>query len=336
MRLTILQKRSVLASSSGASTSSSKQNGAGLSWNIENTNAVAVNAFSPPDNKWMVAFFLPGGCAITCTPESRISSPVIISFAWPPPNKIGNNSPKWWLTLSKVSCNRSRVSLSILWIASCNVLIASVRSSFCASRKFLRSDACANSSSAARFTAPNAAIALVKRVTSPCKYDGLISLLSFSVSAASSASASSRCCAYCSWFKRAACSFNWSSVIRSRCGCRLRSHCMRVSSCWRSFCVNWSSSWRVSANARSWSVRLSSNDCKPACAAWSFRLSNSRWPCCILANNWAACSDAVAMLRFNSSILLRCDFSANSASCAARSNSRRRCRASLSCCSFAR
>src|SRR5450830_1033330 len=51
MRLTMLQKRSVLASSSGASTSSSKQNGAGFNWNIENTSAVAVSAFSPPDSK---------------------------------------------------------------------------------------------------------------------------------------------------------------------------------------------------------------------------------------------------------------------------------------------
>ena len=45
MRSTILQKRSVLLSSSGASTSSSRQNGAGLSWNIANTSAIAVSAF---------------------------------------------------------------------------------------------------------------------------------------------------------------------------------------------------------------------------------------------------------------------------------------------------
>ena len=58
--VTSLQKRSVLASSSGASTSSSRQNGAGLSWNIENTSAIAVSAFSPPESRWMVVFFLPG------------------------------------------------------------------------------------------------------------------------------------------------------------------------------------------------------------------------------------------------------------------------------------
>src|SRR6185503_11648131 len=69
------QKRVVLLSSSGASTSSSRQNGAGLSWNSENTSAIAVSAFSPPESRWMLVLRLPGGCAITCTPASRISSP---------------------------------------------------------------------------------------------------------------------------------------------------------------------------------------------------------------------------------------------------------------------
>ena len=48
---TIAQKRSVLASSSGASTSSSRQNGAGFSWNSANTSEIAVSAFSPPDSR---------------------------------------------------------------------------------------------------------------------------------------------------------------------------------------------------------------------------------------------------------------------------------------------
>ena len=41
---------SVFRSSRGASTSSSRQKGAGLSSNIANTKANAVSAFSPPDN----------------------------------------------------------------------------------------------------------------------------------------------------------------------------------------------------------------------------------------------------------------------------------------------
>gem|GEM_PF-6010366 len=99
MRLTISQKRSVLLSSSGASTSSSMQNGAGLSWNIENTRAIAVSAFSPPESRWMVLFFLPGGCAMTWMPESRISSPVRISLASPPPKSCGKRMPNWRFTL---------------------------------------------------------------------------------------------------------------------------------------------------------------------------------------------------------------------------------------------
>ena len=46
---TMLQNLSLFASSSGASTSSSKQNGAGLILKIENTNATRVPAFSPPE-----------------------------------------------------------------------------------------------------------------------------------------------------------------------------------------------------------------------------------------------------------------------------------------------
>ena len=71
-----------------------------------------------------MAFFLPGGCAITCTPESRISSPVITSLALPPPNSSGNMRPKWSLTVWKVLPSRSRVAASIFLIASSSVVIA--------------------------------------------------------------------------------------------------------------------------------------------------------------------------------------------------------------------
>jgi hypothetical protein len=133
-------------------------------------------------------------------------------------------------------------------------------------------------------------MALVRRVTSPCRYDGFRSACSFSASAASSAPDSSSCCAYCSWFRRAACSFNCSSVMRSRCGCRLRSACMRASSRRRSCCVIWSSSWRASpAPAPAPSVCPAAS-CRPSCAAWSSSASSSRWPCCMLANSCALCS----------------------------------------------
>ena len=71
----------------------------GFSWNIENTSESAVSAFSPPESRWIELFFLPGGWAITCTPASRISSPVSTSRAWPPPNSAGNMRPKWRVDL---------------------------------------------------------------------------------------------------------------------------------------------------------------------------------------------------------------------------------------------
>src|SRR5437868_4583229 len=49
MPRSISTKRPMLASSSGASISSSTQNGLGLNLNIANISAMAVSAFSPPD-----------------------------------------------------------------------------------------------------------------------------------------------------------------------------------------------------------------------------------------------------------------------------------------------
>src|SRR5690606_2515144 len=74
--LTIAVKRPTLASSSGASTSSSRQNGAGLRRKIANTRATAVIAFSPPDSSEMLDTRLPGGRAMIATPVSSRSSPV--------------------------------------------------------------------------------------------------------------------------------------------------------------------------------------------------------------------------------------------------------------------
>src|ERR1043166_3876020 len=55
------QKRSTLASSSGASTSSSTQIGEGLVRNTAKMSASAVNAFSPPDSSVSASSRLPGG-----------------------------------------------------------------------------------------------------------------------------------------------------------------------------------------------------------------------------------------------------------------------------------
>ena len=52
--MTKLINLAVFSSSSGASTSSSKQKGAGLIENNENTRAKAVRAFSPPESENLV------------------------------------------------------------------------------------------------------------------------------------------------------------------------------------------------------------------------------------------------------------------------------------------
>ena len=93
----------VFRSSSGASTSSNIQKGAGFNSNKAKTNASAVNAFSPPDNCDIVAFFFPGGLAINTTPALSGSGSVNVNSAKPPPNNLGNTSLTLALTESKLS-----------------------------------------------------------------------------------------------------------------------------------------------------------------------------------------------------------------------------------------
>ena len=80
-------KASTLASSSAASTSSNKQKGTGLILSIANNNEIAVNVFSPPDNKLILWSFLPGGSALISIPVSnKLSGSVSDSSALPPLN----------------------------------------------------------------------------------------------------------------------------------------------------------------------------------------------------------------------------------------------------------
>ena len=62
------QKRSTLVSSSGASTSSKTQMGAGFERNTANKRDNAVSACSPPDNKLRCCNFFPGGLAKISNP----------------------------------------------------------------------------------------------------------------------------------------------------------------------------------------------------------------------------------------------------------------------------
>ena len=86
-----LPNESTFTSSSAASTSSSIQKGTGLLFKIANNKLIAVNVFSPPDNKEIGKSFFPGGCAIISIPVSRIlSGSVSFNSASPPPNNSLN------------------------------------------------------------------------------------------------------------------------------------------------------------------------------------------------------------------------------------------------------
>ena len=141
-----------------------------------------------------------------------------------------------------------------------------------------------------------------------------------------------RASANCSWFRRAACSFSCISVMRSRCGCRLRSACMRASSAARSCCVSWSSSWRASDSACSCAVRRVQQFLQAfggGARFQRFQLQLGRPRCfrrtCV--GLLAGGGDGAA--QFLDAAALR-SFRRTRASCAARSSSRRRSRASAS------
>src|SRR5580698_581096 len=82
-------KRPILASSSGASTSSRMQNGLGVYWKLPTSRARAVSAFSPPESSSTLCKRLPGGDATTSMPLSaEFSSSVSFIKAWPPPKSF--------------------------------------------------------------------------------------------------------------------------------------------------------------------------------------------------------------------------------------------------------
>ena len=132
----------------------------------------------------------------------------------------------------RCSPSSSRVSRSILRIASSSVPIASCRSAICASRKVLRSRDALSSSSAARLTAPSAAISRLMRSISPCRPQQLDRAVGHDLRASASRStcAAVSCSRYCAPPSCAACSSSCSLTIASRSGCRLRSKPRRCSS----------------------------------------------------------------------------------------------------------
>ena len=120
----------VLASSSAASTSSSRQNGLGLLRNMANNSATAVSVFSPPDNSEMLRSSFPGGLAVISIPVSRTSvgSSRTMS-AMPPPKSLRNKSWKCTRTTLRVSLNNLRLSTLIFSMISNSDFAAPMRSS---------------------------------------------------------------------------------------------------------------------------------------------------------------------------------------------------------------
>ena len=132
----ISTNRPMLASSSGASISSSRQNGLGLYLKMPNISAMAASAFSPPDNSMTLCNRLPGGWATMSMPLSSGSfSSSSVMPALPPPNRVEKVSWKLALIAVKASRNRAWVVSSILLIASLVCAIDSTRSRRCVDRK---------------------------------------------------------------------------------------------------------------------------------------------------------------------------------------------------------
>ena len=161
------QNRVTLASSSGASTSSSTQIGAGLTKNTPKISASAVSVCSPPDKSDNVDSFLPGGWHNISRPASSGSSlSTNTKFASPPPNRWRNNKLKLLFTCSNAVNSRSRPSRFRLAMPDRRVFMASSRSLF--SRASVSCSTCTSlmSSSARRFTAPKASRWRFRRFTS--------------------------------------------------------------------------------------------------------------------------------------------------------------------------
>ena len=245
--------------------------------------------------------------------------------------------PKCSLTWSKVLPSSSRVSRSILRIASSSVVIASFRSAFCASRKLLRSRAVVSSSSAARLTAPSAAISRLRRSISPCRPDSLT--LPSSIDCAERFEVDLRpavsCSRYCAPPSCAACSSSCSSVMllaqrleaRARCcrRCSSAARSLRASgrrtrcACAPSACSR--SSFERQRGLQAGLRRGVGRGAPSSCGELRRRLRD--WP--------RPAAAAVSIARCSSPRRAASARAANCASCAWRSSARSCSRASASC-----
>ncbi len=132
---------SMFASSSGASTSSKIQNGAGLRRYIEKSRAVAVNVFSPPLSWLMVSGRFPFGLAIMSISDSsgREGSANRRSQSSPSLNNERNTETKCSLIFAKASIKVWLATPSISLMVLKSDSLAFTRSSFCTRMKSFRS-----------------------------------------------------------------------------------------------------------------------------------------------------------------------------------------------------
>ena len=150
------RKRSTFASSRVVSTSSSTQNGVGLTRRMANTKAQAVRERSPPDSRSRLWGRLPGGRATISIPVLRISSiSVIESWAVPPWNRSLKKCTNSLDTASNVRRSSRSMRSSSSRITRRKSRAAFSRSSDCASRKPWRCAACSYSCAASGFTLLN-------------------------------------------------------------------------------------------------------------------------------------------------------------------------------------
>src|SRR5215469_4753972 len=148
-------KRPMLASSSGASTSSRMQNGLGWYWKIPTSSESAVIAFSPPESSNTFCNRFPGGDATTSMPLSALfSSSVSRMNALPPPNSFLKVTWKFWLIWLNASSNFCREKVSISLMVATVFSIDWRRSFRWVSRNACRSAVSLYSSSAIMLTGP--------------------------------------------------------------------------------------------------------------------------------------------------------------------------------------
>src|SRR4029453_14753780 len=165
-------KRSMFASSSGASTSSRMQNGDGRKRKIAIRSEIAVSAFSPPERSRIDWFRFPGGCAMISTPDSRgsFSSSSRIS-AVPPRKRRVNISVKLALIAANASANRSAEVALIFRMESCSSATDLTRSSLCVVRNVSLSDSVRCSSQPSTLTGPRRSSDAASSAASASSFD---------------------------------------------------------------------------------------------------------------------------------------------------------------------